>query len=44
MRKKAKFLASIGLSSILLVSMPSNVFAEDFVLYEKNGIHVETKG
>lgn len=25
MRKKAKFLASIGLSSILLVSMPSNV-------------------
>ena len=44
MRKKVKFLASIGLSSILLASMPSNVFAEDFVLYEENGIHVETKG
>lgn len=44
MRKKVKLLASIGLSSILLASMPSNVFAEDFVLYEENGIHVETKG
>ena len=44
MRKKVKLLASIGLSSILLASMPSSVFAEDFVLYEENGIHVETKG
>ena len=43
MRKKVKLLASIGLSSILLASMPSSVFAEDFVLYEENGIHVETK-
>lgn len=44
MRKKLKFLATIGLSSVLLASMPSIVLAEDFILYEENGLHVETKG
>lgn len=44
MRRKMKFLTAIGLSSILITSIPSVASAEDFVLYEDNGIHVETKG
>lgn len=44
MRRKIKFLTAIGLSSILITGIPSVASAEDFVLYEDNGIHVETKG
>lgn len=44
MRRKMKFLTAVGLSSILITSIPYVASAEDFVLYEDNGIHVETKG
>ncbi len=44
MKKHLKLLAALGVTSILVLSTSIPTFAEDFVLYDENGVHVETKG
>lgn len=44
MKKHLKLLAALGVTSILVSSTSIPTFAEDFVLYDENGVHVETKG
>ena len=44
MKKHLKLLAVLGVTSILVSSTSIPTFAEDFVLYDENGVHVETKG
>ena len=43
MKKHLKLLAALGVTSILVSSTSISTFAEDFVLYDENGVHVETK-